>query len=129
QQCRAQQSKFFLYPSHHLLATIQPKPTLAGLHARPPRLCGLQLLSASTCERRKLFTSEVSSFRHVTIFRRDHPVPNRNVVASELKVPQVLLLYLGEDNFFTSLAQSLPSVFSSWSLLTCSAALWRQILR
>ena len=35
--------------------------------------------------------------------------PNRNVVASELKLSQVLSLYR-EDNFFTSLAQSLLSV-------------------
>ncbi|HXL08692.1 MAG TPA: alginate export family protein [Candidatus Bathyarchaeia archaeon] len=61
-------------------------------------------------------TSELSSFRHVTIFRRYHPAPgiqpNRNVVASELKVPQVLSVYC-EANFFTSLAQSLLPVFSS----------------
>src|SRR6266850_4277891 len=59
----------------------------------------------------------VSSFRHVTIFRHDHSTPgvqpDRNVVASELKLPQVLLLYRGEGNFFTSLAQSLLFVFSS----------------
>ena len=75
-----------------------------GIHARRDAKSEADT-SGSTCENRELYTSTVSSFRHVRIFRHSIFVTDKQPHRLEPKS----LAYLSLTDSFIALAQPLPS--------------------